>query len=796
MVDEYNTGNPVPSSAMPDAWDNNATIDKFVNSTEMIVVTRTGVERDTMAGMQKKFDDQLTQQRVDFDVQHLSQSDTFNISQNEREETFSRQLSEQESIFESSQADKENRFTSFLDSSGYVFLGEYQNGPLQFSARNQYIRYNNQYYRLNAATDVGFTTTGNTASSFANDVSHFVLMDGDTLRQDLSSYDGYKYIGRCPDIATLRTIEPTQSGQKIEVVSYNSGWGSTTTGPLGGGDFYYDANDKSTADNGITVFVTAGGARWKRVCSNQVIPLEWAGLVPGGDLSAPWQSAIDLVAAKAVLQNSGKNLPTIHISSGEYRMLTPVKYYNMVITNFIGDVRARSEITNNTPAVWVKGYPKFRDQQIPDKVWLGGCFNLIGPGRTANPNTIGIQVGNDINNYFSKDGTGEAKCWLSNFRVTQFGIGLALTGYDCYLTSFTDFRIGLNRTNVATVDTVIQNSGERISFINGTIWGGGEANGGVYVNNQQFDLQFYAVSFDFIRSFIVLGPRCGWSTILLDGCHFEGFTDYIVESLEEIASQNVFVKFQNSDFLPTGNYGDVIKPRNEPGRKLFNIARGVTILLDGLNNRVTELPVNNDLLLSNSESVRCRSIDRMIYPSIPSPAHIKNAGARFARETVGAVTNANTSLVDFRLGDQNGFPSLTVGTVNGANALIGTLASGTTTGYLEIRSTEVLPVDRVRRYMATAAIQYKTSTALVVVFVFRWLDANKALISTDTYQYNMGPAVTDTSAPNYAEGGERCIPSFIPYRNPPVGAVYMTPYLQISGIKSDINITNFMVGEV
>ncbi|MDV1056404.1 hypothetical protein RZP58_10345 [Klebsiella quasipneumoniae subsp. similipneumoniae] len=65
MVDEYNTGNPVPSSAMPDAWDNNATIDKFVNSTEMTVVTRTGVERDTMAGMQKKTDDQRDQMAAD-----------------------------------------------------------------------------------------------------------------------------------------------------------------------------------------------------------------------------------------------------------------------------------------------------------------------------------------------------------------------------------------------------------------------------------------------------------------------------------------------------------------------------------------------------------------------------------------------------------------------------------------------------------------------------------------------------------------------------------------------------------
>lgn len=84
-------------------------------------------------------------------------------------------------------SDQEVRFQQFLTSSGYVFLGDYEDGPFQFSARNQYVRYGGQYYRLNSATSTGFTTTGTDATSFANDVAHFVLMDGDTLRQDLAS---------------------------------------------------------------------------------------------------------------------------------------------------------------------------------------------------------------------------------------------------------------------------------------------------------------------------------------------------------------------------------------------------------------------------------------------------------------------------------------------------------------------------------------------------------------------------------------------------------------------------------
>ncbi len=125
---------------------------------------------------------------------------------------------------------QEARFQQFLLSSGYVFLGDYENGPFQFSARNQYIRYNNQYYRLNGSTDVGFTTTGTDAASFANDVTHFVLMDGDTLRQNMSSNDGLKYIGQCADYAALRQLTPDYDGQQVYVRTSISGWAAMADG--------------------------------------------------------------------------------------------------------------------------------------------------------------------------------------------------------------------------------------------------------------------------------------------------------------------------------------------------------------------------------------------------------------------------------------------------------------------------------------------------------------------------------------------------------------------------------------
>ncbi|HGP3747047.1 TPA: hypothetical protein ACLJLY_001481, partial [Klebsiella pneumoniae] len=143
--------------------------------------------KDIASGLSESINFELAEKEAEFESQMQGQRTAFEVSQQDKESDFLSSQSQREADFVESQTDRENRFQTFLDSSGYVFLGDYENGPFQFSARNQYIRYNNQYYRLNAATDVGFTTTGTDATSFVNDVTHFVLMDGDTLRQNLGS---------------------------------------------------------------------------------------------------------------------------------------------------------------------------------------------------------------------------------------------------------------------------------------------------------------------------------------------------------------------------------------------------------------------------------------------------------------------------------------------------------------------------------------------------------------------------------------------------------------------------------
>ncbi|MFW8717003.1 hypothetical protein ACOI8F_24785, partial [Klebsiella sp. R9] len=90
--------------------------------------------------------------------------------------------------FNAAQQDRESRFNSFIQSSGYEVVGDYTAGPLTFTEYNQLIRYNNELYKLTAATDIPYTTAGTTDETWnATDSLHFVSVGDAALRQNLNS---------------------------------------------------------------------------------------------------------------------------------------------------------------------------------------------------------------------------------------------------------------------------------------------------------------------------------------------------------------------------------------------------------------------------------------------------------------------------------------------------------------------------------------------------------------------------------------------------------------------------------
>jgi len=173
----YNTGNPLGSAAAKDLFDNAQNLDFAVNSiTQIIWKDRLGRNRKSLWGMEQ-----------DFSAQLLSQ---------------------------------EQRFNLFIQNSGYQVIGDYADGPLTITEYNQLIRYDGELWKITAATDVPFTTTGNDGTSWSVDSSHFVSVGDAALRQNLLSS------GEGLGDALLRIMQPyeetaerTQHDKNAEFIS-------------------------------------------------------------------------------------------------------------------------------------------------------------------------------------------------------------------------------------------------------------------------------------------------------------------------------------------------------------------------------------------------------------------------------------------------------------------------------------------------------------------------------------------------------------------------------------------------
>ena len=101
--------------------------------------------------------------------------------------TFDQSLVTSVATFDHFLVTSDARVTQFLQNSGYQVIGDYTDGPYTIGNYNSVVKYDGSLYKLKSDTDVPFTTTGTTASSWANDSSHFYAIDGDMLSQQLAS---------------------------------------------------------------------------------------------------------------------------------------------------------------------------------------------------------------------------------------------------------------------------------------------------------------------------------------------------------------------------------------------------------------------------------------------------------------------------------------------------------------------------------------------------------------------------------------------------------------------------------
>ncbi|MCU6669902.1 glycoside hydrolase family 55 protein [Enterobacteriaceae bacterium H4N4] len=89
----------------------------------------------------------------------------------------------------------EERFNLFIQNSGYKVIGDYTSGPLVITEYNQLIRYQDEFWKLTAATSLPFTTSGNNSASWIIDSVHFVSVGDAALRQELAAPGGAGLVG-------------------------------------------------------------------------------------------------------------------------------------------------------------------------------------------------------------------------------------------------------------------------------------------------------------------------------------------------------------------------------------------------------------------------------------------------------------------------------------------------------------------------------------------------------------------------------------------------------------------------
>lgn len=192
----YATGNPVPSTAVKDLYDNAENLDLLMLGPAEYYPDRIGDNRRSWTGI-------------------------------------------------------ENAFNLFLESSGFVFLGDYAAG-LTFTSRTQYFLRDGIAYRIANATNLPYTLTG----VWATDQPNFVAFDSAIpLAQDLASADplkGVTLVNGAPrtvaNLTALRALPKT--GTQVVFVK-------------GVGRYDLDLADTASADNGGSVVVATDGGRWK-----------------------------------------------------------------------------------------------------------------------------------------------------------------------------------------------------------------------------------------------------------------------------------------------------------------------------------------------------------------------------------------------------------------------------------------------------------------------------------------------------------------------------------------------------
>ncbi|HDS7658651.1 TPA: hypothetical protein QH556_005967, partial [Klebsiella variicola] len=198
---------PVPSTDIRNAVFAGAKLDEEVTGSGEYYTDRLGVKRLTNTGRNNKFNSDQSYRSETFQAMISAQEIAFDYQLHQQAQMFTTAMLEQKNAWDDQMEDQKDEFIDLLTSSGYSWLNDYIDGPVTFFNRSQVTVYNGVAYRLAASTPVGFTTTGTSAESWANDKDKLVPIGDNDIRQQVQ-YQLGKWL---PSAAALMLSEEDAS---------------------------------------------------------------------------------------------------------------------------------------------------------------------------------------------------------------------------------------------------------------------------------------------------------------------------------------------------------------------------------------------------------------------------------------------------------------------------------------------------------------------------------------------------------------------------------------------------------
>lgn len=340
-------------------------------------------------------------------------------------------------------------------------------------------------------------------------------------KTSLSASDGPKLIGRCSDVTSMRSVEPSVNGQRIDVIAYSPGWAGQVY-PLGGGYFYYDATDVTTADDGVVCFVTTGGKRWKRIFGGFVTP-EMAGAICDGitDDTVPLQKSLAYCSA---------NYCDLNLLGKDY-YTTGNLVYNFRKHNLFGNNATIFVSQDTTPVMKLLGHTNTTTPLAKSAAYEMKGVNFFN--KTGNSSTGGVRTCL----YIGDPTLDCAGARISSSVISGFVKGVEF-GSNSYIHSFAGVSFTRCATNVYFPNG-LSNSGEQLNFKQCTFSNSAAniyAGGNCVINLDQCSLDYSPAKITATAGGIVKANNCWFegnddkevwvtttgslSTVLLNNCTF------------------------------------------------------------------------------------------------------------------------------------------------------------------------------------------------------------------------------------------------------------------------------------